>query len=402
MSEQIKSPNRFVDMTEYHYEVPKSQDPNHIRFSKHLKTIQDKLPSWMRMKKDKRSTGALFLNVIGMELDDVEFIVDYAYKQSYIESVNLNQAYEAFKTVLPANLHSDYIYKVQGDIYDLEETNNMVDFLTGLPDDGLQYREVFYNNPYFIDWKSRVLYTRKTYNVSEEHEEGMVVLDVFKENGVHLETLKLPLRYHHVWNFLDEFGYLLDTPRLYREPNRQYKRRILDVFKHPANSGETGLRNGIARELSLVRYETWKDTGNPLYLKYPRVDPNTIEINGESVDSIYIRQTRRGRWAIEPMDNLGENAEVSYVTGVEMHELHNKENYAFQNELFTARGTATPKLEHYVQRITDQVPIFWGHFKWDEGFWDIANAEMSGYGYVPAYADASIDGWHKLNKHKGD
>ena len=398
---EIKAPNRLVDLTEYTYEIRKNQEAQHIKFSKHLEIIQSKLPSWMRAKKDKRANGASFLNIIGLELDDVEFILDYAYKQAYIETIDNKQIYEAFKAVLPSSILPEHILKIYGDgIYDLEEAKNMIDFLTGLPDDSLQLKEVFYNNPYYIDWVGRIIYVRKPYGENKEYPEGVITIEVYQSNGIHIETHTLQLQYHHVWNFFDEFGFLLDTPRLYREDNQSYKRRILDVFRHPANSGEIGLRNGIARELSLVRYIPWKAFDQALPLRHPRIQIHTIEVNGERIPQEYIRKNRRGRIFIEPLPWISEEVTVSYVSGVEMHELHNKDDHDFQNELFSPEGLATPKLQGYVQQITDQVPTFWNHFKWDEGFWDIATADMSGYGMMPSYFDASIEGWEKYKKEK--
>lgn len=53
------------------------------------------------------------------------------------------------------------------------------------------------------------------------------------------------------FNELDSFGVLLGLERLPEEPNRDYKRRLLDVFTRRASSTYTGLINGITRELGL-------------------------------------------------------------------------------------------------------------------------------------------------------
>ncbi|MCX7610364.1 MAG: hypothetical protein N2043_02095 [Ignavibacterium sp.] len=391
-----------VDMTEIKLEKERKKDPHHIKFSKHLEKIQQKLPFWSKMKKDKYSIGALFLNIFGLEFDDVEFILNYAFNQLYIEKANVNQVHGVYKSILPNTITPNHVLFVRGEIYDLEEAKNMIDFLTGLPDDGLIHREIFYNNPYYIDWEKQTIYVRKPYDSTKEEPDGKITIEVYNNSGLLENTYNLPLMYHHVWNFFDDFGFLLNTPRLHKESNESYKNRLLDVFRHPANSGKVGLKNGIARELSLVKRQKWKNTTEPLYLKHQRIDINTIEVNGEKVDQSYIKKTKRGRYVIYPIPTLyEEEVEVSYVCGLDIHELHDKEDIVLQSELFTPEKTATPKLEYYVQQILDQVPIYWGHFKWDEGYWDIANENMSGYGVIPSYYDASFMEWKNYKK-EGD
>lgn len=54
-----------------------------------------------------------------------------------------------------------------------------------------------------------------------------------------------------VFNELDYHGSLLGFQRLPEERNADYKKRLLDVYVHRANSTYTGLINGITRELGL-------------------------------------------------------------------------------------------------------------------------------------------------------
>jgi hypothetical protein len=59
---------------------------------------------------------------------------------------------------------------------------------------------------------------------------------------------------HQVFGELDDFGLLLDLPRIQNETNQAYKQRLFDVFVNRANSTYTGLINGITRELGLSLY----------------------------------------------------------------------------------------------------------------------------------------------------
>lgn len=55
----------------------------------------------------------------------------------------------------------------------------------------------------------------------------------------------------NTFNQFDEHGLLVGLGRLRGETNWHYKRRVLDVFTHRANSSYRGLVNGITRELGL-------------------------------------------------------------------------------------------------------------------------------------------------------
>lgn len=55
----------------------------------------------------------------------------------------------------------------------------------------------------------------------------------------------------NIVNQYDDYGLLCSLGRITGETNWQYKRRILDVFVHLANSSYNGLINGITRELNL-------------------------------------------------------------------------------------------------------------------------------------------------------
>lgn len=59
---------------------------------------------------------------------------------------------------------------------------------------------------------------------------------------------------HQIFSELDQFGLLLDLPRIEGERNPSYKRRLFDVFTNRANSSYRGLINGITREIGLSLY----------------------------------------------------------------------------------------------------------------------------------------------------
>lgn len=77
----------------------------------------------------------------------------------------------------------------------------------------------------------------------------------------HQVNVILPARYlgspvpQSAWNQFDEHGLLTNLKRLPHEKNWQFKRRILDVFVHLANSSYQGLIYGLTRDLGLSLYQ---------------------------------------------------------------------------------------------------------------------------------------------------
>src|SRR3990167_10735954 len=79
-----------------------------------------------------------------------------------------------------------------------------------------------------------------------------------------IDTYGVPIA-HHVFNPFDEFGLLLDLPRLPEERNAEYRQRLLDVLVHRGSADYSGLVNGITRELGLSLYDaiSINTTGSP-------------------------------------------------------------------------------------------------------------------------------------------
>ena len=56
---------------------------------------------------------------------------------------------------------------------------------------------------------------------------------------------------------MDEYGLLLDTPRILGENNADYKKRLLEVFSLRAGSAYNPLLNGILRDFGLSKYKAF-------------------------------------------------------------------------------------------------------------------------------------------------
>lgn len=358
------------------------------QFATYTKKILNALPYWFAMKKTPDiSVGAEFLNIIGLELDQVQYILDYAYQQTKLQTADIYNMDYVYKTILPT-------YIKEGDTIRIYTSDNSIelkvysspsDFYIASSHNNL-HPELYYDDTAYIDYYKQTLYVKQKYNDN-------VRLDY---NGI---THNLIFDIHHVWNFFDEFGMLFSCTRMYGERNLEYKERLMDTFKNKANSSTTGLINGIARDLGLRKTITILDGSKPTLLKDPMIVLNQILIDGSfaNLDDIYITEDNY-IWIVGDEYYTGMQREVSYIHGIEMHQLNNKQDYKLQNRLYHIDNTATSLLKYYAERIKAEVPIMWGQWKWDEGYWDVANEDMSGYGYIPNIIDSSIKGFRNYNK----
>ena len=83
--------------------------------NKHTTSMMSMLPQWMKMAKDEKSVGALFLDAFGVELSDIERYIEQAWNNMYIGTANLQTA--------------DYCYKIPlatRDVVDVETPNRHV------------------------------------------------------------------------------------------------------------------------------------------------------------------------------------------------------------------------------------------------------------------------------------
>lgn len=382
-------PERSKSNNDYVVEMKAKQ------FAKYTDMIISKLPSWSKVRRNPLdSIGAHFLNVIGLELDDVEFILNYAYEQTHIGSADLNQADIVYKTNLPKDmLESDQV-RVLADDNILTPSSSLEEFLLSTVISDLN-PEIDYRNKYIIDYEDKIMYVKKPYNADSTYKYGYVTISLTR--GLEDDPYKLWdsfLSLHHIWNFFDEFGMLLNTPRLFGEKNIDYKVRILDVFKNKSNATKEGLLNGIARELGIRKIAIWEDVSKDFLIKDSMVTVNMIKVNDMIVPTEYIYFTSDNHIVIKNFSTqLMDNAEVTYVSGLEMHTFHNRDDNTFIQQLYNVDDTATDLFKQYVSTIKNKVPVEWGQFKWNEGYWDIADENMSGFGFLPSILDGKITGF---------
>ena len=122
---------------------------------------------------------------------------------------------------------------------------------------------------------------------------------------------------------------------------------------------------------------------------------NSITIDGEPIDPSRVFLTAAGTVLLKAFKDkmIRKNCNVSYVYGLEMHQLHNREDIKLYNELFTVEGKAKAKLKQYIDILNSESPIFWDHFHWNEHYWDQNESNVSGVGYIPHLYNGSIKGF---------
>ncbi len=360
-----------------------------LLFAQYTKLILNMLPYWFHIRKfSEDSLGARFLNISGLELDDLHYVIDYAYEQCYINTIDMNQVDCCYKAIVPMPYSTSDIDQVYAYGDGLPRASSVKEFF-GIDQHGIRDKNLYSFMYYYVDEKRNIIYVRKKYNVDALYDDGKIRI-VYK-NGTE-QTYKLEP--HQVWNFFDEIGVLLACPRLPMEPNFEYKVRIMDVFINPANASKSGLINGIGRELATRVVAVWEDPTQDFEIQDPMVVLNSITLDKKLVpmDRIFISGTGTVIVKGDP-NSEHKNCRLSYVWGLEMHQLYNRDDVKLYNELFTVEGKAKKRLRKYIDILNSESPIFWNDFHWNEHYWDQNEANVSGVGFVPHLYDGSINGF---------
>ena len=361
------------------------------KFSIFTESMLRKLPYWFSIKKhSKKSIGAAFLNVFGIEIEDVNFLLDYAFKQCFIEYTDIEQIDIVYRASLNGSLKINDIVDVKASIGSLTKAETLPIF-NGSEIEHLKNQTTNDKSYYFIDLERKILYVHEPYDINNKYKNGKVTIEY--KDGTE-QTLSLSM--YHVWNYFDEFGFLLDCPRLYGENNFNYKTRILDVFKNISNSTKTGLLNGIARELNLRKVIVWEDGYKNLIIEDPMIAVNKIKINDIPVPTsdIYVNEKNqivlKGDIEYQKIPRV-----VTYTYGIELHHLGNKNDIAMFNEIYNIDGSATNKLLYYTNKIADICKIEWNKFIWNESYYDVNKEDVGGLSFIPTLYDGNISGFKK-------
>lgn len=368
---------------------------NKKQFAKYTAKIKEKLPFWFKIKKipTENSLGINFLNIFGIELDLIEDMLNYAQRQYYIESADIGFVDITYKVVLPTNYNVESIEDIIGSGKVLERTKSLYTFFD-LNKNIHNFSNIAQPDYYYLDETRKIIYVRFPYNKSNEIKYGEITIRSKDKR----EDFRLTI--HHVWNFFDEFGVLLNCNRIIGESNGSYKERILDVFRNPASSTKVGLSNGISRELNLRQHKVWSDMSKDFVITDSMVIANSIKVNNKYIElsSLYVN---KDDYLILKGDKDKANikGEVSYISGLEMYPLNDLTNNKISNELLNSDGTFTDKMKKYISYIRKDCSIIWGDFLYNEAFWDKdKDYDNIPYGFEPARMDSNIKGFLKYNK----
>lgn len=207
------------------------------------KQLQAMLPQWMKMAKDPESVGAQFLNVFGLEFEDVQSYLDQMNNGQHIGTADLSQIDIIYKVpiAMPEILDMSSIHTLVGKkgigSYAITIYENLADFYSA---DAASHSAIF-------DRGDGLVYVRPSSDLINQYKTKPY--DYIEIDGIPHYDLIL----HHIWNAFDEFGLLLGIHRLYGERNSAFQARILDVFKNPGGASKQGIINGLSRELGIAK-----------------------------------------------------------------------------------------------------------------------------------------------------
>ncbi len=369
------------------------------KFSEVTKKLQAMMPSWSRIKYDPESKGAQFLNVFGLQFEDIEAYLQYALENYHIMTADVKQIDLVYRAVLPRSLKETMKIQVIGNDRLLTEMDTLKMFYEGIDNRFLEHKQVYYPNPFYIDWTDNIIYTRYSYGVDNEYPDGKITVRVFNDTEMIFEY-DIRQSPHHVWNVFDEFGLLLDLPRIHAERNAEYKERLLNVFLHVPNSTKTGMANALAEELDMRRRvkRVVKDD-NTYNLEYTNVfTPSLRKHRTEEVRfSVSDNEDKEVTLMVNDGDiNIDGAVQFDFIAGIKLHEFHDKSDAEFQSMLYDIEGRATPVLKYYIEVIKQKVPTMWGEFIWNESFWDVSDEQLSGHGVIPTFQDARFLAWQNF------
>lgn len=215
--------------------------------SQFTQDMQAMMPRWMKMAKDPSSIGAQFLDVFGLEFEQVKKYLDFAIGNQYIDTASIGQIDIAYKVPLALPIVLDMVtldtveINIGTDVYPCQVCATLREFYD---DDST----ALLMNKAILDVGAGLVYIRLNEVWTPLTSDNIFnPFDSVDINGTrHYEYFL-----HHIWNAFDEFGLLLGIERLFGERNNTFKERILDVFRKPANSTKDGMINGISRDLGL-------------------------------------------------------------------------------------------------------------------------------------------------------
>lgn len=360
-----------------------------MEISRFSEKIRSKLPLWFNMKKSpNHSIGAQFLNIFGLQLDDIDAVMNYAFEQTTIDSIDNEFIDLLHRAILPINFDFDKVEKITGDKKELTEITDLFTFLNLKKTYGTNYSEEYVDDSYYIDKENSIIYLHYAYGIKNIMHGEIVIHYDGKVEAVETTI-------HHMWNFFDDLGALVGCKRLIAEPNENFKERILNVFRFPQNSTERGLANAVANDIGIRKTEKWERTDRDFIIYDKMVILKTISVNGKYITNKDFEITKDNEIVIYKNAKLPKDSLVSYISGLTMKALNATDDLYMSNLLFNADGTAKDKLKELIESSRKKSSMLWGSFKYDEAMWSKNDNDFSNeyFGFVSPVMDADIKGF---------
>lgn len=276
--------------------------------------LLDKLPEWMAMREADSTAatpttlGAAFINIAGGEwLEALASDLTYLDLQKHITTVDLNQVAWVWRKDQVAN----QVWEVIGDDTVLSQAFDLEEFYEAFEDEDI----------YFWEESTDTLYVRQEYS------------SLLVNGEAHTE-----LSAHHVWNWIDDIGLLVDLDRIHLEDNTSFQLRILDVHRNRPGVGVENFKRTLRRELNI-----WSVYGSTPNSDYVGATPIVLEISDIEKDRTYVHPD----------------------------------------------GLPTDKFLKLAGRLAQDYPTTWGYFFWNKTFWDLGGPKHEGYATLPQRYDAT-------------
>lgn len=305
----------------------KIAQPLQAPFYKESQKVLDWFPEWMDLRDIENrdhatpelatpiSVGAQVINAtVGEWLTDLRDQNNWIALQLFLNTASIYQMDWIWKIEdVPAQ-----VIRVEGDGVELARVATFSDFwATNITDD-----------VFFWVRSTRTIYTRKQYD----------------SVSINYETTPLAQDPYHVWNYFDEFGLVMDLPRLLLEGNLSYRSRLLDVYRNRPGVGRDAFKLALRRELNL-----WDAFG-------------AIPTEMATPDSDYLGATP-SVYGLEDIEELP--------------------------DFFDPDGMATAKFERLIEELSTMYPTTWGYLRFNQALWDPGGTDHEGYHVVPYRFDAT-------------
>jgi len=356
---------------------------NAQEFSKYTYKIINNLPHWFKVRNNPETTKTgQFLNLIGISYNELEEVINYIYDQNNLVSANEEELNFVYKGFIPSNIKKTDNIEFSSDIEILKEITNVKEFFS-FSSAKVKFPELIIDNPYYIDYSTNIVYTKKPYNKK-------IYLSIDSK------TIEIILNEHKIWNIFDEFGHWFGLERNPNEDNYNFKIRILDIFKNEGNSSGVGLANALARELDLRITRTWDNGAEDFIIKEPMIIYNNIKVDGKVISEDEI-VTNNEYDVIIKGNKEYENVqrEVSYISGIEIKELNNKNDITMHNRMHSTEETPSDLKKEYAKKINSVVPLLFNSVKSDVNEWNIGDITNTDKGVLETISDVPIESFVK-------